>query len=65
MEAYVVPVPLAASAVKAAHKAWQESGGTSNDTNTAPAIWLDKALPTSDRFVEKWTKFQLGSTPVV
>jgi hypothetical protein len=60
VEAYLVPTHVAATAVRSAHKAWLAAGAASKGSNSKPAIWFDKALPTSDMFSEKWAKYRIG-----
>lgn len=61
VEAYLIPMLVAVSSVLQSHKSWLESGGSTKGANTTPAIWLDKVLPTSDKFAEKWSTYRLGS----
>ena len=51
VEAYLVPMQVAAAAVRSAHKAWLVAGAASKGSNNKPAIWLDRALPTDRKSV--------------
>lgn len=64
VEAYLIPSDIAAADVRAAHKAWLAAGATTKGENLKPAIWLDRAIPTSDKFSMKWAKYRIGTTTI-
>lgn len=79
VEAYLVPMAVAAAAVKEAHRQWREVGreaGRSTspghdaesraEGNLARNLWFDKdGPPTSDDYASKWSAYRLpGSISV-
>jgi hypothetical protein len=70
VEAYLVPMKIAADAVKEAHRAWREMGrATAPDThseNLARNLWFDKdGPPTSDDYGSKWRSYRLPGSIAV
>ena len=64
VEAYLVPTQVAVTAIKDSHKAWLEAGGSTKGANRTWAIWLDKSVPTSDMYAEKWHAYRLGQLEI-
>lgn len=70
VEAYLVPMEVAAAAVKAAHRAWSAVGRTAaaDPANGAVArnLWFDKdGPPTSDDYATKWSGYRLPGSIAV
>lgn len=71
VEAYLVPMAVAAAAVKDAHRQWRAAHGNAGgekllDGNLARNLWFDKdGPPTSDDYATKWSAYRLpGSISV-
>ncbi len=75
VEAYLVPMAIAAGAVKEAHRQWRQLGraASSAPAGSAPAghstarnLWFDKdGPPTSDDYAIKWSGYRLPGSIAV
>ncbi len=66
VEAYLVPMKIAADAVKQAHRLWLGTAPQSHRENLARNLWFDKdGPPTSDDYATKWSAYRLPGSIAV
>jgi hypothetical protein len=65
VEAYLVPMEVAAEAVKQAHRNWRSTSPEGGE-NLARNLWFDKdGPPTSDDYASKWSSYRLPGSIAV
>ncbi|MEO8559886.1 MAG: hypothetical protein ABI439_12535 [Rhodospirillales bacterium] len=66
VEAYLVPMAIAAAAVKDAHRIWRAASPDKHSQNLARNLWFDKdGPPMSDDYASKWSAYRLPGSIAV